>query len=242
MINKEKLKDLLSSSSYTNSDKLLICLAVDPLGPQEVKDLRSAAVGAGLRKARDWNISQMLASASELAVRTREGWELTAAGMQKVTELVGPSAAAPPPRVAAGLRSHLAKLHTANTKSFLEEAVLCFEGRHYRAAVVLTWVGAAAVLYDYVVANKLSDFNAEASRRDSKWKTAKTADDLSRMKEHDLLQVLDAISVIGRNVRQELEACLKLRNACGHPNSLQLGEARVAAHVETLLLNVFAKF
>jgi hypothetical protein len=233
VINKEKLKDLLSSTAYTNTEKLLICLAVDPFGPHEVKSLRSSAVGAGLRKARDWNISQMLGNASELAVRTSDGWELTGAGMQKVTELVGP---------AAGLRSHLSKLKSADTKNFLEEAVLCFEGRHYRASVVLAWVGAVSVLYDYVLANKLADFNTEAARRDPKWRTAKTSDDLSRMKEHDFLQVLDAISVVGKNVRQELEACLKLRNACGHPNSLQLGEARVAAHVETLLLNVFAKY
>jgi len=43
-------------------------------------------------------------------------------------------------------------------------------------------------------------------------------------------------------VRQELEGCLKLRNGCGHPNSLKLGENKVAAHLETLILNVFAKF
>jgi hypothetical protein len=242
VIDQGRLRDLLSSAAYSNVEKLLICLAVDPLGPRQVKDLRAAAVASGLRKSNDWNISQMFANVPELAVRTSGGWELTGAGMQKIAELVGPSAATTPPKIAAGLRSHLSKLKSLDSKNFLEEAVLCFEGRHYRAAVVLSWVGAISVLHVHVLANKISEFNTEAVRRDPKWKPAKTTDDLSRMKESDFLQCLEAISVIGKNVRQELEICLKLRNACGHPNSLQLGEARVASHVETLLLNVFANF
>jgi hypothetical protein len=103
-------------------------------------------------------------------------------------------------------------------------------------------VGALAVLYDYVIASHLAEFNAEARRRDAKWPDAKTLDDLARMKEHDLLQVLEATSLIGKSVKAELEGCLKLRNGCGHPNSLQLADNRVAAHIETLVLNVFSVF
>ena len=62
------------------------------------------------------------------------------------------------------------------------------------------------------------------------------------MKEHEFLQVLAAISVLGKNVKDELEGCLKLRNGCGHPNTLTVGESKAAAHVETLIQNVFAKF
>lgn len=99
-----------------------------------------------------------------------------------------------------------------------------------------------SVLYDHVVANHLSAFNMEATRRDAKWRTARTADDLAHMKEHDFLQVLEFISVIGKSVKGELESCLKLRNGCGHPNSLQIAENRVAGHIETLVLNVFSVF
>jgi hypothetical protein len=99
-----------------------------------------------------------------------------------------------------------------------------------------------AVLYDHVVNTALAAFNAEASRRDAKWKDAKTTDDLARMKEHDFLNLLEAISMIGKNVKQELQNCLTLRNGCGHPNSLRIGDNRVAAHIEVLLLNVFMKF
>ena len=99
-----------------------------------------------------------------------------------------------------------------------------------------------SVLYDQVVKSHLAAFNAEATKRDVRWKVAKTADDLARMKEHEFLQVLAAISVLGKNVKDELEGCLKLRNGCGHPNTLTVGESKAAAHVETLIQNVFAKF
>jgi hypothetical protein len=58
----------------------------------------------------------------------------------------------------------------------------------------------------------------------------------------DFLQILHAISVMGKNTKDELEACLKLRNTCGHPNSHRIGEHRVTSHVETLILNVFSNF
>ena len=111
-----------------------------------------------------------------------------------------------------------------------------------RAAVVLTWVGSVAVLQREVVSSHLTAFNDEARRRDSKWRLAKDADGLSRMQEFDFLNILEAISVIGKNVKQELEVCLKLRNGCGHPNSLKIGENKVAAHIETLIQNVFVRF
>jgi hypothetical protein len=47
---------------------------------------------------------------------------------------------------------------------------------------------------------------------------------------------------MGKNTKDELEACLKLRNTCGHPNSHRIGEHRVTSHVETLILNVFSNF
>lgn len=128
------------------------------------------------------------------------------------------------------------------TISFLEEAITSFEMNNFRAAVVLSWVGALALLQAHVVDQKLIDFNAEALRRDPKWRDAKSSDDIGRMKEYDFLQVISAISVIGKNVKQELEQCLVLRNGCGHPNSLRVAESRVSAHIEILILNVYSRF
>lgn len=242
MLPRESLKDLLSRKDFSRQDKLLLCLAVDMSSAKAVKDIKSLATGAGLRSTKDWNVSAILKASNGLAVRTDAGWELTTAGTEHVARLAGPLLGAPTAAVASSLRSHLPQIVDPTTAAFVEEAIRCLEGRLYRAAVVFSWIGALSVLQEHVVQNCLAAFNAEARRRDAKWKDARTRDDLSRMKEYDFLQVLESISVIGKSVKQALENCLQLRNGCGHPNSLQVADSTASAHVEVLMLNVFSKF
>jgi hypothetical protein len=239
MLNIDQLKNALHADGLTRKHQVLLCLAAEPAGPRPVAELRTIAVKAGLRAAKKWNLSSVLGTLGGLAIRSGDGWELTDAGEVEVARLTGVALA---PLPISTLRKLLPKLQAADVASFVQEAIESVEARHYRAAVVLSWVGAVAVLYDHVIAKELAAFNAEAVRRDAKWRAAKTADDLSRMKEHDFLQVLESISVIGKNVKVELESCLKLRNGCGHPNSLKIAEHRVNAHLETLMLNVFTQF
>lgn len=148
-----------------------------------------------------------------------------------------------PAQAIAGLRQQLQRLGNDDAKDFLEEAIKCLEIKQYRAAVVFSWVGAISVLHNHIVNHHLVAFNAEAKRRNALWKDAKNSDDLGLMKEHDFLNVLESISVMGKNVKQQLQnACLSLRNACGHPNSYRIGEAKVIAHLEELMLNVFSRY
>ena len=112
-----------------------------------------------------------------------------------------------------------------------------------RAAAVMAWVGAVGVLYDFVLVKKLADFNkAGAAKLQSKWKPIVTFDDLADMKEATFLELCESSSVFGKSVKNELEACLKFRNGCGHPNSFAVGEPRVVAHIDQLIKNVFEKF
>lgn len=215
------------------------------MGRRGVAEIKALAVSAGLRKAKDWNVSTELSRAKGLAIRGSVAWELTANGRLHVDKLVG----GPENRiqsVAISLRAHLAKITSANDKVFLEEAVSCFEHGLHRAAIVLSWVGAVSVLHEHVAAHKLADFNAEATRRTAAtrtpWKAATTTDDLGNMKERDFLDVLVTIKVIGKNVKAQLQQALDLRNACGHPTSVKVGENVAAAHLESLVLNVFTKF
>jgi hypothetical protein len=242
LIDPTRLKDLVSKSEYSRLEKILLCMAVDGAVAKQVKDIKNLAVSAGLRAAKNWNISSTLGASDGLAARTDQGWELTSDGRKRISEIAGPYASSSVPVVASKLRQHLPSISDPETKEFIEESIECYEANHLRAAVVLSWVGAVSMLHKHVIDNRLSDFNKEATRRDAKWRQAKTADDLGRMKEFDFLNISESLSIIGKNVKQELEVCLKLRNSCGHPNSLKIGEARVAAHMEILVLNVFAAF
>lgn len=246
MLPREALKDLLSQKSLNNGEKILICLAVDTGGPKAVKEIRELAVANGLRTAKKWNVSALLAKATELAVRAEGGWELTAKGCQFVAKVAGPLMNSPIPKVASSLRAHLVKISSTDSQAFVEEAIGCFETHQYRAAVVLSWVGAVSVLFEHVIQYHLSAFNAEATARTAKskypWQPAKKADDLARMKESEFLIIIEKLSIIGKSVKKQLENCLDLRNGCGHPNSLKLADHVVSSHIELLMLNVFSKY
>lgn len=242
MLPRESLKELVHRTELNRAEKLLLCLAVDASQPKSVAEIRKIASSAGLRAASRWNVSAYLARSAGRAIRTDVGWELTNSGHEHVRKLAGALVGGPVPVVAASLRGHLARISAPEIAAFVEEAIKSFEARLYRAAVVLSWVGALSLLYNHVIDKHLSAFNAEALRRDNKWRQARTRDDLARMKEKDFLDILEGLSIVGKSVKQELETCLRLRNGCGHPNSLVIAENRAAGHIEALVLNVFTPF
>lgn len=242
MIPKSALKDVLANQEISKRDRLLICLAVDHEQPKQVREVVEIAVSSGMRTAKKWNVSDIFSKSNGFAVRTERGWELSSQGKRHVADVAGPFLNTPVPIIASSLRKHLLQIADSETKNFVEEAICCFESGQHRAAVVLSWVGAISLLQHHVVKHSLISFNQEASRRDKRWKQAKTTDELALIKEDTFLDILQAISVIGKNVKQELKKGLVLRNGCGHPNSLRLAEYKVSAHIEDLILNVFAKF
>lgn len=238
MISEAQLKNRIHKDSIGRKDQILLALAMNDPRPVTVAEIRSVLVDVGVTSARRWNLASVLATLAPLAIRSGGGWELTEDGRNSVRLLMGEARRL----ITHPLRDNLESLPSEDLRAFVTEAIGCIEVGHYRAAVVLSWCGAIGVLYEHVLSLHLRPFNDEAQRRDAKWKRAKTLDDLSRMKEHEFLQVLESISVIGKSVKGELEGCLRLRNGCGHPNSLRVAEHRVASHVETLVQNVFAKF
>lgn len=142
----------------------------------------------------------------------------------------------------APIRELLEQIPPSMVKDFFEEAIRCYENSCYRAAVILAWESALGVMYDLVLTHHLSEFNSEAARRNSKWKDAKSFDDLSNMKESTFLDILSAISVIGKSTKQELQSCLTLRNGCGHPNTCLVGPQRTLGYLESLWSNVYKRF
>jgi hypothetical protein len=98
----------------------------------------------------------------------------------------------------------LDRITNSVNRSFVHEAIVCFEAKQYRAAVVFSWAGALSLIHSEVAANHLPAFNAVGQRRNDKWKTAKNTDDLGRVGEHDFLDIAESIGVIGKNVCLDL--------------------------------------
>ena len=91
-------------------EQVLICLAVGHDKPRALSEIRDLATVAGLKGARDWNLSAILASLPGKAVRTSAGWELTADGKADVGGLVGVRSPAHVSALAV-LRGHISRLN-----------------------------------------------------------------------------------------------------------------------------------
>ena len=177
-----------------------------------------------------------------LAIRTNAGWEINSKGRDYLSTLGVPLQDSLSKTTSSELRDHLATIKDPLTKAFFDETILCVEHGLHRAAGVMSWSATIHVLRLHIIKKHLLEFNNEAMRVNPKWKIAKNEDDLSLMKESDFLDRLENISVIGKDVKQQLKSCLELRNSCGHPNSLKIEKLKVASHIETLIQNVFIKF
>ena len=239
MLTSDELKGWLHKD-LSKLDKVLLVLATQEQ-PVAVSKINELADAAGFRAMRKWNVSATLGSSKGKAIRTT-GWELTDAGKMHLRDL-GVSAVSPAAmQVAVDLRKYLADITDVQTRDFVEEAIKCHEAELYRSAIVMSWLGAVDVLQKHIHLHHLAAFNAEASRVNGRWKPARSQDDIGKMGESDFLDRVEALSIIGKNVKAQLKVCLNLRNGCGHPNSLKVSVNKSAAHIETLLQNIFEKF
>lgn len=228
-------------------EKLLLILAVADT-PLHIPKIKNMGVSAGFRDIKNWNLLRCLRDSNGMAISTKSGWVLTGVGKERirqlgyqfgVEEVNSPNDSSP----AINLRKNLDSITDDKVRNFVEEAIKCHEAGYYRAAIIMSWLGAIGVLYTHVLNNCPDEFNSEATKVfGNKWKIAKNMDDLSRMRESDFLDRIEGISLIGKSVKAQLKSSLDLRNGCAHMNSLEVGVNNSAAHLERLLLNVFEKF
>lgn len=235
------LKAAIHKPGLTQLDQLLVLILTDSGRPKAPREIRDIGISVGLRAIKNWNISLILTRSRGSAISVPGGWEVSHLGRERLLSLgvIGDRIIT---QQLTTLGALLPKIKSTQNREFVGEAIGCYEGKNLRAAAVLAWVGAVSILYDHVMRHALTKFNAELLRRNARARPIANVDDLSDIKEHDFLDMLHAISVIGKSVKTELKQCLQFRNGCGHPNSLAVGETRVAGHLESLINNVYLKF
>lgn len=150
-----------------------------------------------------------------------------------------------PPLVAAEphVQALLKKVTRPDAKSFLEEAYLCLRANAPRAAIVMTWIVVIDHLYEYVLAHKLSQFNAELAKKSWKISSITTKDDFAEIKkEKDFIELCRAANVFNNDVRKILDEKLGIRNTAGHPSTVTVHGSKAANFIEDLVENVVLKF
>ena len=144
---------------------------------------------------------KILRRTSGKAALTAEGWKLLAAGKQLLAGIVPDIHDSSISRAALGLRQLAKKLGDGPLFEFVLEAVRCVEQRTWRAAIVLSWVGALYHLQDIVFRQYLSQFNSAAAARFPRAKLVKSMDGFASVQEADFLQLCEDIGLLGKSAK-----------------------------------------
>jgi hypothetical protein len=137
------------------------------------------------------------------------------------------------------LNNSLTKIPDLDERGYIQEALSCVSHhiRAYRAAVLLAWAGVIYHLRKKVQAQGFDKFcQAYEELSLGKPKHVSDIDDLEFCGDKDFLLVLERMGIIAdKAIRQQLENCLDLRNACAHPTQVAPKIHRLRAFFEDII-------
>jgi hypothetical protein len=133
-------------------------------------------------------------------------------------------------------------------REFLNEALICFEHKAFRAAVVMTWNLAYSHLLEFILTHHLAAFNAKYPFvLPGKWAKAKAKpisayDDFSvDLQESEVLEIAKSANAISTDVFKVLHSKLGRRNSAAHPSSVVIGQLQMDEFIHDLVTNVVLK-
>jgi len=126
----------------------------------------------------------------------------------------------------------------------LPEVKLCILAGARRAIVVMMWLLAVDHLQRFVIAHKLTEFNAAMLARTEYRNTSPIGgqDDFSELrKEKHFVELLGSARIVSHDMKKLLEEKLDFRNTCAHPNTIFVSDTKVVSFVEDLVHNVILR-
>lgn len=146
---------------------------------------------------------------------------------------------------ATSLRKLLDLVPTGSEREFLKETIDCYEVRAYRAAIVMGWLLAVDHLYEYVLANRLPEFNSQLAK--NKDKSVKVSsindrDDFTEIPESKFIEISRSAKIISADVRRILDDKLGTRNSCAHPSGIKVSQHKATEFLDDLVENVVIKY
>lgn len=139
----------------------------------------------------------------------------------------------------------LDNLVVGSERYFLKEAIDCYEIGAYRATIIMVWILTLDHLYEYILAHKLADFNAELAKiKDKRIKVNVIAskDDFCDIPEIKFIEISRAANIISNDVRKILDVKLGIRNSCAHPSGIKVAQVKATDFIQDLVSNVLLKY
>ena len=132
-------------------------------------------------------------------------------------------------------------------RTFLDEALTCLYHDAFRAAMVMAWNLAYHHLCDFVLKNKLAEFNQRwplnfpGQHKNAKKQIAKMEDFADELKESEAIAICASARIVTGDMQKVLNVGLQKRNIAAHPSSATITRLQAEAHIEDLVLNFVLK-
>jgi len=139
------------------------------------------------------------------------------------------------------------KLPDLAERTYLDEALICFKHRAYRAAVVMTWNLAYHHLCDHILKNRLNGFNTRwpvvyPGHHRKELKIIQKMDDFNEvLKESQVIEICNSAGIITGNIHKILKEKLDRRNSAAHPSDVEFGQLQAEHFIDDLIKNVVLK-
>jgi hypothetical protein len=138
-----------------------------------------------------------------------------------------------------------AKIPNLAERNFLDEAVICFRYKAFRAAIVMTWNLAYDHLCEHVLSSptRLANFNMQLPKsfRGARISAINNRDDFSELKESEVVQVCRSANIITGDVFKILKEKLDKRNTAAHPSTVVIVPHTAEEYIIDLVTNVVVK-
>jgi hypothetical protein len=136
-----------------------------------------------------------------------------------------------------------ARISTGDNQRYLEEALICFRHKAFRAAVVMCWNLAFNHLCQLVLDKHLATFNAQLPKSYPKADIAiiSKRDDFTELKESQVLVVCKSANIVSGAIYKILKEKLDRRNIAAHPSGVITTEPTAEEFIKDLVENVVLK-
>lgn len=148
-------------------------------------------------------------------------------------------------KVSAELKDLAIKITNPNQNAFFEETIKCFAVGAYRATIIMSWNLTVNHLFEYILANKLTEFNIVlAGNMDRRIRITSVSikDDFNEIPENKFIEFCRSARIISNDVRKILDTNLGIRNSAAHPSNISFTENKTISIVEDLINNVILKY
>jgi len=132
-------------------------------------------------------------------------------------------------------------------RTYLDEALICYENGAFRAAIVMAWNLAYHHLCDHIIKTRLADCNARwaikyAGMHKNGTRTIKVITDfMDELKEAEVIAIAKDASIITKDIWKIMDEKLGKRNSAAHASGVAIGQLQTDAFIDDLVKNVVLK-